>query len=282
MTLRLRRKTLRTLSYLLLACGVHAAKAQEVSPPLPAWKVLQFEQKAFWATARSRIEVEKSATIDGAWTLAARSSVVSNSEEVQVTLNAGSGQVISRSRLSRGSDQRFKSFDYGPEFILRERRSGDKKATVPPSEWPVSSTREIPYPEPREGLAVIDDYTLLLLADRLQASKAASMEVIVHTEFNFYTVRMTVGNGIPVSADFQVTNGADVQGRRETRAVALQVSPRGELKDKPDFSLLGLRGDIILFFDKQTGLPLQIRGDAPRIGATEINLKAATLREPAE
>ena len=47
---------------------------------------------------------------------------------------------------------------------------------------------------------------------------------------------------------------------------------------KDDFSLLGLQGEIILLFDRNSGLPLQIRGEAPRIGSTEINLKSATLR----
>ena len=42
--------------------------------------------------------------------------------------------------------------------------------------------------------------------------------------------------------------------------------------------LLGLDGEVILFFDPRTGLPLQIRGDAPRIGSTEINLKSVTMR----
>ena len=62
-------------------------------------------------------------------------------------------------------------------------------------------------------------------------------------------------------------------------AVALQVDPEGQLAEKPDFSVLGLSGDIILFFDKVTGLPLQVRGTAPRIGDADINLKSVTPRK---
>ena len=51
-----------------------------------------------------------------------------------------------------------------------------------------------------------------------------------------------------------------------------------ELAEEDDFSVLGLYGDIIFLFDKESGLPLQIRGEAPRIGPTEINLKAVTTR----
>ena len=282
MTSRLRKMILNRLGYLLLGISLHATATEPASVTLPDWKVLQLEQKAFWATARSRIEVKEAGDHEGAWTLAATSSVVGNSEEVEVTLEPGSGQVITRSRLSRGKDQRLKTFDYGPDFILRERRNHDKKSKKPPAEWPISSTHKIPYPEPRQNLAVTDDYTLLLLADRLQASSSTSKQVVVHTEFNFYSVRMTVGNGIPVMADYQVTGGEQVKGMRDTRAVVLLASPLGEQVDKPDFSLLGLQGEIILFFDKDSGLLLQVRGTAPRIGETEVNLKTVTMREPAE
>ena len=60
--------------------------------------------------------------------------------------------------------------------------------------------------------------------------------------------------------------------------MAITASPEGKLEDDDDFTVLGLDGEIILLFDKATGLPLQIRGDAPRIGGTEINLKSVTMR----
>ena len=128
---------------------------------------------------------------------------------------------------------------------------------------------------------VTDAYALLLLADRLQASGETSTEVVVHTEFTFYRVRMTCGNGIPVQVNYQVTGAEAVKGKRDTRAVALQFTPLGTPVDKPDFSLLGLHSDIILFFDRSSGLLVQVRGNAPRIGATQINLKTVTMREPA-
>jgi hypothetical protein len=104
----------------------------------------------------------------------------------------------------------------------------------------------------------------------------------VHTDLNFYRVRLTSGNGIPIDADYDVTGQGRVSGRRETLAVALQVTPEGTLAEDPDFSLLGLQGEIILFFDRSSGLPLQIRGIAPRIGTTGINLKSVTMRKSSQ
>jgi hypothetical protein len=270
--------------YLLLPAiglGSITATAHAEQPPLPEWQAVEYEQKAFWATARSRLEVDTLSGEDGVWRLRASSSVVSNSEEVVLDLQPEDGMALRRYRLSKGKDQRVKRYEYGPEHILRERRNPGAEPGQDPSQWPVSNRREIPYPVPRDEEVVTDAYALMLLAARLQASDAEEAEVVVQTDLNFYRVRMTGGNGIPINVDYK--DGDEVvKGRRETRAVALQVTPVGTPEEKPDFSFLGLEDEIILFFDRDSGLPLQVRGVAPRIGDTEINLKAVTWREPAE
>lgn len=259
-----------------------AGSEPATATPLPAWQAIELEQKAFWATARSRVAVDRAPEeLPHLWRLSASSSVVGNSENVVVDLDPDSGATRHRSRLSRGKDQRFKSFDYGADGILRQRHSPGEDATAAPQDWPVTSRKDIPYPlQGDERPVVTDAYTLLLLADRLQASDATSAEVVVHTEFNFYRVRMTCGNGIPVPVNYQIAGGKTVMDKRETRAVALQITELGTPVDKPDFSLLGLHSDIILFFDRESGLLVQVRGVAPRIGATQINLKTVTMREP--
>jgi hypothetical protein len=59
----------------------------------------------------------------------------------------------------------------------------------------------------------------------------------------------------------------------------LQIRPINPLADKPDFMLLGLSDDISILYDSNNHLPLQLRGRAPKIGRTHIDLKAAVLRQ---
>ena len=59
--------------------------------------------------------------------------------------------------------------------------------------------------------------------------------------------------------------------------VTVEAVPMEPLEDKPDFSLLGLSGVITIAFD-HSGLPVQLRGRAPRLGQAEVNLQSATLR----
>jgi hypothetical protein len=247
---------------------------------LPDWQVLEFEEKAFWATAQSRLEILPATDDDARWELNVLSSVVDNTEQIAVRFDAATGQTITRSRLSRGKDQRLKSYQYGTDFILRERRNPGADASVPPQDWPVTYSGKVNTPTAVSATAITESYLLVLLAQRLQAlGPDKAMDVLVHTDLNFFRVHLTSGNGIPIDADYEVTGQGRVSGKRETLAVALQVTPEGTLAEDPDFSLFGLQGEIILLFDRSSGLPLQIRGIAPRIGATAINLRSVTMRE---
>lgn len=267
------------LSLATICQGNAAAEA----PALPDWQVLEFEERAFWATAKSRLELQPAPDDEALWEFNISSSVVGNSEELTLDFEPDSGRAQKRLRLSKGKEQRLKSFEYENEAIIRERRIPGSDPDAPPDQWPLSSRISIDYPETAGKLVVTSPHLLILLAQRLQAEgPGASREVLVHTDRNFYRVRMTSGNGIPIDARYGISGDASFSGRRDTMAVALQASPEGPLQDKEDFSLLGLQGDIILFFDKTTGLPLQVRGTAPRIGDTDINLKSVTMRTAAQ
>lgn len=268
------------LACLLLLGYISSGPAAAMAAELPRWQVLEFQQRAFWATAASRVEL--TAAGKSQWLLRADSSVASNSEQVTLLLAARNGALIWRERVSRGNrEQRYKRYDYRADDILRERREPRGQSTAPPQDWPLSSRIEIDYPETSGTPTITDSYALLPLADRFNAGSAESTEVLVHTDFNFYRVQMTRGYGIAVDADFQIKGGEHVTGQRHTRSVILQATPVGRLEDKPDFNLLGLYGRITILFDEATGLPLQLRGTAPRVGAANINLKAVTLRKSA-
>ncbi|MCP5164648.1 MAG: hypothetical protein H6988_06620 [Pseudomonadales bacterium] len=264
---------------LLFAAGAVNA-GEPAAPPLPVWQTLEYEQRAFMVTARSRIELGATADDPLTWRLQAHSSVASNAEEVELTLRAADGQALRRERFSQGKDQRYKTYDYLPQMVVRERFDPPKNTSLPPAQWPLSSRREIPYPPLPAGTVVTDAYALLELAGRFLDAEAASAEVVVNTEFNFYLVKMSRSTGPAIEVEYRLASGETASGRRDTRGVSLEISPLAE-PDKPDFSLLGLHGAITILFAGDQALPLQLRGTAPRLGSAEINLRAATLRPDA-
>lgn len=257
---------------------------------LPSWQALEFEYTAFWATARSEVSVLPDTNNDGQWHLTANNSVRSafsgNAEKKQMVFAPESGQLKQRSRYSQGSSERFKYYDYLSEHITRERRDpqeGQSALTSEPTEWPLSSRSQISYPALQNEEVVTDAYALLPLASSFNASEESQRSYVVQTDYNFYRVKMTRSIDTTVNAHY-VVQGSDgdkktINGPRKVSSVTLRVSPAGTLAEEPDFELMGLHGRLILLFDKQTGVPLQMRGTAPRIGATEIDLKKVVMRD---
>ena len=249
---------------------------------LPDWQVLEFEEKAFWATAKSRLELLPAEESPEKWLFIANSSVPNNSEKVSMLLDPAKGEILGRERLSHGKkDQRIKTYHYGPNYVVKERREPRGAETADPKKWPLASKSKVRMPDTERELVITNPYLLILHAAALQkADPDTSREILVHTDENFYRARLTSGTGIPLNVSYKIAGDGTVKERRETVGVVIKVTPVGSLTDKDDFSLLGLSGDIIILFDRESGLPLQIRGLAPRIGSTTINLRSVTMRPP--
>ena len=246
---------------------------------MPAWQVLEFEEKAFLVTAQARIEVPQPKAGAAQWQLNMEGSVQSSFERIDVDFEPEDLRISMRERLSKGRGARLKSWNYQEEFILRKRQTPANNSKVPPRDWPITSVLRMEYPAAASDIAVSTPYMLLLLADRLRLEgMGATEEVLVQTDRNFYRARLTVGPGERLRTDYRLNGKGRVKELRHTTTVTIEVEPEGQLPEKDDFSLLGLYGEITIYFDRDTGLPLRLRGDAPRLGTTDIDLRAATLR----
>ena len=253
--------------------------AAYTSEPLPAWQGLAFEQHTLWATAQSVISLDARPGAGDNWQLTVSSSVARSSEEIILSFSADTGRAARRTRLSRGKDQRVKTYVYGEDAIVRERREPTGQRELPQSEWPLSSEREINYPGDPNQPPVTTSYALTVLADRFRQSGESSAQYVVHTDLNFYRVTLSRGESKVIDVDYTLQGDGQVSGKRRADCILVRAVPEGPQEDKADFSLLGLGGEISLYYDKESGLLLQLRGVAPRLGKTSIDLTAATLRD---
>ena len=242
---------------LSLACGAAVAGEQ------PPWAELLYQEQSIFATASSKLTLALCESDAGTWCLEATSSVASNRESIRLTALPG-GRMLERERFSEGSDRRRKAWRYGMSGVTRERREQDATG-----EWRLTSRRKIGYPQGET--AVTDALMLLALVNPQQPGTFA-----VHGDLNYYRVTVTPAGEDRIEVDARLPGGERI---REVDLVTLSAEPLLALEDKDDFSLLGLTGEITIAFDRGTGLPLQLRGRAPRIGMAELNLKRARLAE---
>jgi hypothetical protein len=281
-------RLLPALLCLLAALAAPAARAFE----LPPWQQLVFEQRNFWATARGELNLKKGvaplfpeAVNDPFVRLEIQNTVGSSIESIVVDLAPDDGASLARWRLSRGRDQRLKTHRYLADSILRERREpGDSSADSDRAAfgagdggWVSSGVTRIDLPAAAEGRTLITPHALFLLLPELLDEPARAATYLVHTDLNFYRLVASPGSSETIEADFRLDEGR-VEGRRGTRVLKLRAEPLAGNPEGPDFELMGLSGEIEFLVDRATGLPLRIRGEAPRIGGAELNLIEAHSR----
>jgi hypothetical protein len=239
---------------------------------LPGWSSLDYLQQAFWVQAASSVALEPCGDTDEQrWCLTAGNKVADNSEDLQIEADPD-GSLLTRRRSSTGREQRrVKEWAYLGDGILRRRLEPSGKPGA--DDYVVTSERMLTYPA--VGARVTDPLFLLVLA--APGGAASDGQLIVHTDLNFYTVTVTGAGEASIDVKYEV-DGKTVKGPRQAVLVKLEASPVEPLADKPDFNLLGLSGVITIAYDAATGIPLQLRGRAPRLGEAEINLRAASTR----
>ncbi len=250
---------------ILLGLPLLAGAEPTTESPLPAWRSLVFEEKAFWATARSQLELDACQESAAAWCLEASNSVANNRERISLSARPD-GSLLERRRFSEGNDRRRKQWRYGLNGISRERLEPDASG-----EWQLTSQRRIDYPE---GEPRVTD-PLLLIA--LLQPGAASQSFLVNTDLNLYRVSAKAAGEDLVEVDPALAGFGT--RHREVDLLLVTAELLQPAADKPDFSLLGLSGELLLAFDRETGLPLQVRGKAPRLGYVALTLKSVELRD---
>ncbi|MGB5338399.1 MAG: hypothetical protein WBO06_04825, partial [Gammaproteobacteria bacterium] len=241
---------------------------------------MSFERHSLWVTARSKLSIaaRNDDQLGAVCVLQVEESIAGNRLQETQLMTPGSGNLLQRNRLSSGKNRRMKEYRYAAEKLVRIRREPNSSRDLPFDQWPVSSRRDISYPALEEGAVLTSMPALLLVAGSVVEAPGHAATVYVHGDFNFYRVRLSVVGEEQVEVDYSLVGGLQrMQGERTAIVVGLQVDPVGTPRGDPEFSLLGLGGQVSILLDKQSRLPLQVRGRAPRIGETYINLVAADI-----
>jgi hypothetical protein len=262
---------------IILLLGSCIAEARN----LPQWQSLTFQQQARWVSAEAIITVDVAADNPANWALVTDSTVASNREHVRIELVASNGRSLERSRYSAGRQKRLKQYQYHADEVVRQRRSQPDSGGVEAEagSWPVSGRQTLPYPSGVAENGVINAYSLLFLAADALPAKSGTVVYFVHTDRNFYRVESQAAASEEVEVEF-LRNPGDIRvsGARQATAVTITATADESNSDKPDFEFFGLRGEVTILYDDETGIPLQLRGIAPRLGAISLNLTATTLR----
>ena len=282
------------LSVWLLSTASHAAANS-------CWRDLHFSARNMWMAATTDIHYQTMATAVALAELQsapatsvlvpAASSVgkihvgfeaVRSQGELDTWFDPGTGAALQSLRTSQGRDSRQKLHRFSSNAVWRERREAAPASTDIRSGWIPTTSRQIEYPiaiSPDEP--VITPLMLIGHASRLvRDGQESSSEHLVFTDTQLYRVTLELAPEQKIAAKFTLAEGTrntQVNERRSARRVSINAQLLGEEAENDDFSLLELSGELAIYIDVQTGIPLRIQGSATGLGAVPVAISKAVL-----
>ena len=191
---------------------------------------------------------------------------------------------LQRFRSRRGEDDYDQTFRFTHEGVFRLQVEPRAPAEVPlgPEGWSKKSESFYVYP----GIGGFTETSLLLyiLSAAQIDTEGAPLELDVFNRRQFHRVALRAGapRSLPTELILSMPNGeAKVLRSVEAfpvRFVGVPLDPKA--KEREDFSFLGLKGEVVLYLEKESRLPVQVSGEIPGIGRVEMRASEIKFRAP--
>lgn len=287
---------------LLLALALFTASAQlSAATEPPPWRTLEYHKEYFWVKASTTLSLKPVASGQAAaswvqpanstalkpqaaqvWQLAVVSAIASNQEKIVEWLDPQSFGLYQRSRLSEGKEKRFKNYRFLAQGVHRLRRAPvPGEESKPSKSWSQTTAQTIPYPAAlAQPVALTSPQALLAIASMAPLAKTGdSWRGYIYTDLDFFEATLTVSGTETVPQAFTLTaktSTCRVKANKTALVVDLSTRYIGDKAQEDAFDLLGMTGKISILVDTETRLPVRLRGVAPRLGYTNLDLAKAS------
>ena len=193
--------------------------------------------------------------------------------------------VLGRIRLRQGQDDFKKTYRFTRQGVFRHRREplNQKEVLLDPEKWTDVKDSFYAYDLARLGCPQVSERLALLYllsaADLSENSGPLSLCVFGKRQLHRVTLRP---QGLyPLTVDYlekTMQNEARKKGPVKALKIAIETRPMDtDLKADENFSLMGLHREIIIYIDPVSRIPLQISGNTPAAGRTDLKLRQVQL-----
>ena len=282
----------------LLAAGTAAASHD---PGRVAWSRLELEATKFFLTARSEVELAVRPSAQARAELLApaqgqglaprgaesglldiRTRVLSRTSKVRFWFDPADARALQRSSHDVSKKKlRHRTYRYTRGGVFSHTlRPANGEADRPYADWSRVDDRLVVVP-PAPGPALTEAAGLLYLVPAGDFNAPGDRQRLrVFSRGQAREVDVAVIGRERMKVDYVEVSGAgerDVGGQVE--ALRITVRPRTAAgEDKGDFKLLGLQGDIDLYIEPRTRVPLLVSGKIEIAGTVRLRLRRAVLR----
>jgi hypothetical protein len=201
----------------------------------------------------------------------------------QLWINPGDATALQRDQHDRGKRKRWRAYRYlddGVASVTHRPASGEESGS--PEAWSDRSTGLFEYPEwLGDGALITEPAAIFFIASAAKLDKAGdSIQVPVFTKNKLLLVELKVEGSDQLRANYtEVSSSGErqVSGRVDTVRILLDSRRLGPESTEGDFEFLGLRGDVEMWLDKKTRVPIQISGRVPVAGKANVRLQRAVI-----
>jgi hypothetical protein len=201
---------------------------------------------------------------------------------LRIWFDGETGTVLQRDRLKSGPDGSRKIHRYGPEGAVRVRLepadSAQEQAT--PATWTQRKDKVYRYDLDAAGCSRVTVPALLLYAVATRESGTMDSYLCVFQDDTLYRVWLRPQGTERIPVDYTVSSSAGkrrVSGDQAVEKTGLHIEPVSGAADTTGFELLELRGELVIYIDMATGLPVQVSGSRALYRNIGIQLTEAAL-----
>ncbi|MEA2109478.1 MAG: hypothetical protein U9P07_08680 [Pseudomonadota bacterium] len=298
---------------ILLLIYVNPAIGQKISSPTlnpdsVTWKSLIYQAKTFFGTATAVVElnagrqpdlpdqhenhptaaVEDTSQDTHRFCLSATTTIkpylaANRFYQTKVWFSPENGTAIRRLRLLKGRKYYLKDYIFALSGVYRYRKKPADSAeeTVKPEFWSNTEKTFYSLPGNTSTTTIISEPSLILyyLSAKTLKPDSRPEEICVFNKKQYYMVKLIRKAPIQLQVDYleqqDCHNKLVKKGEMALscyRLVSRPVAGKGEGAAEK-FSFMGLTGEIKIYFNEETRIPVRISGDIPLIGRVHFNLR---------
>ncbi len=274
-----------------------------LDPHRVSWKKLSYQATKFFITVTSDIEFQLLTTSSISLpekllpladtfivSLTLNTEALGRHKTIQVLMNPNT-QVLSNQSLTTGNKHRFRSYLYEQGHVYALRRYPKKNERDRPwPEWSKIKQEEFDLaalPNAKSGYYSSAESIFYLLSATESVTEGDQFNLYLPDKTQPVELILTVNGRKSLEVDFKVQSAPHenqtVRSRIDTlliRASALALNSRNDTPEPLD--LMGLTGDLKLYFDPVHRVIVQIEGNADYFGTVKIKLKELVINQPTE
>jgi hypothetical protein len=149
-----------------------------------------------------------------------------------------------------------------------------------PELWGNATTEFYVYPAADEVPVIEPGALLYILSAAALDSPGDRFEFTVFAHRGYHRIRALVVEKDRIRVEY-IQRPGDAQRPVAGPVDALRISLRGAdtKSETPDLQLVGLEGDVDVFLEPRSRVPLEVRGSVPFLGGVEVRLRQVALSD---